>query len=63
VKLISHTMCVEHRLRVFENRVLRGILARSCRRLHHEKLRFTTYEADQIKEDEMGGIRSTHGRV
>jgi hypothetical protein len=65
----------EHRLRVFENRVLslfgpkREEVAGGWRRLHNEQLHdlYTSPNViiifgDQIKEDEMGGGCSTHGR-
>jgi hypothetical protein len=52
----------EHRLRVFENRVLRRIfgpkrdeVVGGWRKLHNEELH------DQVKEDSMGGACSTNG--
>jgi hypothetical protein len=63
--LVSHTK-EEHRLRVFNKRVLRRIfgtkreeLVRGCRRLHNEELH-NMYASPNIirvikKEDEMGG--------
>jgi hypothetical protein len=71
---LPFTLREEHRLKMFLNRVLRRIfgpkieeVARGWRRLHIEELcnflRFTKcYYGDQIKEDEMGGACSTHGR-
>jgi uncharacterized membrane protein len=61
----------EHRLRVFENRVLRKMLGSQreeltgdWRKLHNEELRkfvFTTkyYSAERIKQNKMGGACST----
>jgi hypothetical protein len=58
----SLTLSEEHRMRVFENRVLRRIfrpkrdeVTGEWRMLHNE-------EADQIKENEVGGTCGTHGR-
>jgi hypothetical protein len=52
---------------VFENRVRRRIfgpereeVAGGWRRPHN--VQFTKYYGDQLKEDEMGGTYSTHGR-
>jgi hypothetical protein len=62
----SLTLREEHRLRVFENRVLRRIFGpkrdevmKEWRKLHKKELRdlyFTKYNKnDQAEEDEMGG--------
>jgi hypothetical protein len=50
----SPTLREEHRLRLFENRVLRGT----------SRFVPTTryYQADQIKETEVGGASGIHGR-
>jgi hypothetical protein len=68
----SLTLREEHRLRVFENRVLRRIfgpkrdeVTGGWRKLHNEnlhKLFFAKYNYnDQVKEDEMGRACSTNG--
>jgi hypothetical protein len=58
----------EHRLRVFENRVLRRIcgpkreeVTGEWRRLHNEELYDLAkyYHCDQIKKNEMGGAYRT----
>jgi hypothetical protein len=68
----SLTLRKEHRLRVFENRMLRRVLgpkrekvAGGWRGLHNEEL-CNLYASrnslgNNIKEDEMGGTCSTHG--
>jgi hypothetical protein len=65
----SLTLREEHRLRVFENRVLRGIFGPKgdevmgdWRELHNEELH-NLYSSpnDQVKEDEMGRACSTNG--
>jgi hypothetical protein len=69
--LVSYTGG-KHKLRVFENRVLRKIfgpkkdeVTRKCRGLHNELLRsalLTEYcLGDQIRKNEMGGTCSTFG--
>jgi hypothetical protein len=70
----SQTLGEEHRLRVFENRVLRTItgsmrekVAGDWRRLHNEELHNLYaspkyYSHDQIKQNVMGGECSTQGR-
>jgi hypothetical protein len=40
----------------------RGEVAGDWRRLHNEELHNLYYSGDQIKEDEMGGTCSMHGR-
>jgi uncharacterized membrane protein len=62
----------EHRLRVFENRVLRNIWAKKekvtgeWRKLHNEELNdphvllTKCYSSDKIKKNEMGGACSTY---
>jgi hypothetical protein len=68
----SLTIREEHRLRVFEDRVLRRIfgpkrneVTGGWRKLYNEELHnlysFTKYN-DQVKEDEMGRVCSTNGR-
>jgi hypothetical protein len=71
----SLTLKEEHRLRVFENRVLRRIfgpkrdeVTGEWRKLHNEELRdlysspSTSYNYnEQVEEDEMGGPCSTNG--
>jgi hypothetical protein len=61
----SVTLREEHRLRVFENRVLRRIfgpkrdeVTGEWRRLHNKTKYFS---GDQIKKNEVGGTRSTYG--
>jgi hypothetical protein len=68
----SLTLREDHRLRVFETRVLRGIfwhkkeeVAGGWRRLHNEELHNLypspkCYWDDQVKEDEMSGECSSH---
>jgi hypothetical protein len=64
------TLREEHRLRVFENRVLRRIfgpkrneITGEWRRLHNEEHVLITkyYLGDQIKKNEVGGACSTYG--
>jgi hypothetical protein len=66
----SLTLREEHRLRVFENRVLRRIfgpkrdeVTGDWRRLHKEDLNDITkyYSGEQIKKNEVGGVCSTYG--
>jgi hypothetical protein len=68
----SLTLKEEHRLRVFENRVLRRIfgpkrdvVTGEWRKLHNEKLRdlysSPGIKSNQVEEDEMGGACSTNG--
>jgi hypothetical protein len=65
------TIREEHRLRMFENRVLgrifgpkRDEVTGRWRKLHneelHNKLLTKYYQGDQIKEDEVGGACSAH---
>jgi hypothetical protein len=68
----SLTLREEHRMRVFENRVLRGIFGikreevRGGRKLHNEELR-NLYSSSNIirviksKVDDIGWTYSTHG--
>jgi hypothetical protein len=68
------TLREEHRLRVFENRVLRRIfgpkrdeVAGEWRKLHNEELHNLYSSPDiirqvEVKANEVGGARSTHGR-
>jgi hypothetical protein len=67
----SLTLREEHRLRVFENRVLRSIfgpkrdeVTGEWRKLHSEELYPSQIllGVDQIKENEVGGTCGTHGR-
>jgi hypothetical protein len=70
---LSLTLSEEHRVRVFENRILRRIfgprrddVTGERRKLHSVELH-TLYsspnvEADQIKENEVGGTCGTHRR-
>jgi hypothetical protein len=70
---LSLTLREEHRLRVFENRILRRIfgprrddVTGERRKLHNVELH-TLYsspnvQADQIKENEVGGTCGTHRR-
>jgi hypothetical protein len=72
---LSVTLREEHKLRVFENRLLRKILVFGpmrgevtvvWRRLHSEDLHGFYFSANifsdnQIKENEMGVVCSTHG--
>jgi hypothetical protein len=68
----SLTLGEEHRLRVFENRVLRGIfglkryeVTGEWRKLHNEELHNLYSSSDiirQVKANEVGGACSTHGR-
>jgi hypothetical protein len=62
----------EHRLRVFENRVLRRIfgpkrdeITSEWRRLHNEELNdlYSTkyYSGDQMNKNDVGGACSTYG--
>ena len=64
----------EHRLRVFENRVLRRLfgpkrdkVTGELRKLHNEELNdlhvllTKCYSSDQIKMNEMGGACNTYG--
>jgi len=63
------TLREEHRLRVFENRVLRRIfgpkrdkVTGEWRKLHNEVVFLAQYFlGDQIEKNEMGGACSTHG--
>jgi hypothetical protein len=68
----SLTLREEHRLRVFENRVLRRIFGPKSdevtgewRKLHSEEL-YNLYSSPdiirQVKANEVGGACSTHGR-
>jgi hypothetical protein len=67
----SLTLRTEHRLRMFENRMLRRIfepkmdeVTGGWRKLHNEELYnfFTKYNYnDEIKDDEMGRACSMHG--
>jgi hypothetical protein len=59
----------EHRLRIFDKRVLRKILGPKrdemrgkWRRLHERGLLAKCYSGDQIKKNGMGGACSTYGR-
>jgi hypothetical protein len=72
-KLWSLTLREEHRLRVYENRVLRRIfgtkreeIAGGWRRLHNVELYnlyvSQCYSGDQIKEGEIGRACSIHGK-
>jgi hypothetical protein len=61
----SLTLREEHRLRVFENRVLRrifgqrkGEVTEGWRKLHNEELHQLYY---QVEEDEVGGRCSANG--
>jgi hypothetical protein len=68
----SLTLREEHRLRVFENRVLRRIFGRKrddvtgeWRKLHNEELRNLYSSPDiirQVQASEVGGACGTHGR-
>jgi hypothetical protein len=68
----SLTLTEEHRLRVFKNRVLRRIFGSKrdevtgeWRKLHNEELHNLYSSPDiirQVKANEVGGARSTHGR-
>jgi hypothetical protein len=69
---LSFTLREEHRLRVFENRVLRRIfgpkrdeVTGGWRKLHNEELQglysSPSIISDQSKEDEMGGACGAHG--
>jgi hypothetical protein len=69
----SLTLNEEHRLREFENRVLRNIfgpkrdeVTGEWRRLHNQELydlySWTKYSGDQIEKNEMGGACGTCGR-
>jgi hypothetical protein len=68
----SLTLREEHRLRVFENRVLRRVfgpkrdeVTGEWRKLHNEKLHILYSSPNvirQIKENEVGGTCGTHGR-
>jgi hypothetical protein len=69
----SVTLREEHRLRAFENRVLRGIFGSKRdevtgrqRKLHNGELHIFTHHqillGDQIKKNEVGGACGTHGR-
>jgi hypothetical protein len=58
-------------MRVFKNSVLRRIfgpkkeeVVGGCRRLHNEQLHklYASQKGNKIKEDEMGGAYSAHGR-
>jgi hypothetical protein len=67
------TLREEHRLRVFENRMLRMIFGPKMdevtgewRKLHDEELRINKYKQkykqnNQVAEDEMGGSCSKNG--
>jgi hypothetical protein len=71
----SVTLREEHRLRVFENRVLRRVfgpkreeVTGGWRGLHNEELHNlyasgNIIKGDKVKEGEMGGVCNTHGRV
>jgi hypothetical protein len=58
----------EHRLRIFENRVLRRIfgpkreLDGSCRILHNDEHHSLYSSPNIVRGDELDGICSTHGR-
>jgi hypothetical protein len=63
----SLTLWEEHRLRVFENRVLRRIFGPKrdevmgeCKKLHNEELH--NLYSDEVKAKEVGGACGTHGR-
>jgi hypothetical protein len=73
----SLTLREEHRLRVFENRVLRRIFEPNrdevmgeWRKLHNEKLHnlysspdiIKQVKSSQVKANDVGGACSTHGR-
>jgi hypothetical protein len=65
----SLTLRDEHRLRVFENRVLRRIfgpkgdeVTGECRKLYNDELRNLYSSPDQVKENEVSGSCGTHGR-
>jgi len=70
----SVTLWEEHRLRMFEKMMLKGIfgpkmedVARGWRRLHNEELHNLHvspkyHEGDQIKENEMDGVCNPNGR-
>jgi hypothetical protein len=68
----SLTLREEHRLRVFENRVVRSIfgpnrdeMAGEWRKMHNEELHNLYSSADSIrkvKANEVGGACGTHGR-
>jgi hypothetical protein len=68
----SLTLREGHRLRVFQNRVLRRIfgpkrdeVTGECRKLHNEELRNLYSSPDiirQVKVNEVGGACSMHGR-
>jgi hypothetical protein len=59
----------KHRLRVFENRVLRRIfgpkrdeVTGEWRKMHNEELRdLYSSQNNEVEEDEMGGACSTNG--
>jgi hypothetical protein len=65
----SLTLREEHRLRVFENRVLRRIfgpkrdeIIGSCRKLNNEDILYPKYNYNyKVNEDEIGTTFSTHG--
>jgi hypothetical protein len=69
---LSLTLSEEHRLRVFENRVLRRIFGPKSdevtgewRKLHNEELHNLYSSPDiirQVKANEVGGACGTHGR-
>jgi hypothetical protein len=69
----SLTLREDHRLRVFENRVLRGIfgpkrdeVTGEWRKLHNEEIHNLYSSPDiirQVKANEVGGACGTHGRV
>jgi hypothetical protein len=69
--LVSHIR-EEHRLRVFENRVLRRIfgpkmdeVTGECRKLHNEEIHYLHSSSNisrQIKEDQVGEACGVHGR-
>jgi hypothetical protein len=64
----SVTLREEHRLRVFENGVLRGIFGPKRDEVTRSGGNYTTnvfltryYSSDQIKKNEMGGACGTYG--
>ena len=66
----SFTLREEHRLRVFENRVLRRIfgpkrdeVTGEWRKLHNEELNdlYSSPNIDKIEKNDVGGLCSTYG--